>query len=83
MVTKDSRDTLRATQRTLRNEFQSRAAALERSSEATLRAAQAAIALAPEDKAQRADQVARETADIADLRARRRSVSGSLAVASG
>ncbi len=83
MVSKDSRDTLRATQRTLRNDFQARAAALQRTSEATLQAAQAAIALTPDDRADRADQVARDTADIVELRARRRSNSGSLAVANG
>jgi hypothetical protein len=83
MVTRDSRDTLRATQRTLRNDFQARAAALQRSSEATLRAAVAAIALTPDDKAHRADEIARDAADIAELRSRRRSNSGSLAVANG
>ena len=83
MVTRDSRDTLRATQRTLRNDFQARAAALQRSSEATLRAAVAAIALTPDDKAHRADEIARDAADIAELRSRRRSTSGSLAVANG
>jgi Dynamin family len=83
MVTKDSRDTLRATQRTLRNDFQARAAALQRSSEDTLRAARAAIAMTPDDKAQRADQVARDTADVVDLRARRRWSSESVAVGNG
>ncbi len=82
MVSKDSRDALRATQRALRDDFQARAAALHRSSEAALRAVHTAMALAPDERDARADAVARETAAVVDLRSRR-SESGGLAVANG
>jgi GTPase SAR1 family protein len=83
MVSKDSREALRVTQRALRDDFQSRATTLQRSSEATLHAVRSAIALSPDEKATRADELARGTAEVVDLRARRRPDRDSMAVVNG
>jgi hypothetical protein len=83
MVSKDSRDALRATQRALRDDFQRRAAALQRSSEAAMRAAQNAMALPPEQRDARAAEVARETAEVIDLRSRRAQPQTTQAVVNG
>jgi GTPase SAR1 family protein len=85
MVSKDSRDALRITQRALRDDFQGRANALLRSAEAALSAARSSVALPPEERAVRADEVARDAAKVVDLRSRRRydNDAGSLAVVNG
>jgi hypothetical protein len=83
MVSKDSRDALRITQRALRDDFQARANVLQRSAEAALFAARSTSALAPEERKTRADEIAQDTAKVVDLRARRNREPGSLAVVNG
>ncbi len=83
MVSKDSRDALRITQRALRDDFQSRAAALQRSSEAALHAVRSAVALAPDERAARSDELARDRAAVVELRTRRSHDSESLRVVNG
>jgi hypothetical protein len=86
MVSKDSRDALRITQRALRDDFQARANAMLRSAEAALAAARSSAALPPDQQAARAEEVARDAAKVVDLRSRRRgdeSGPQSLAVANG
>ncbi len=86
MVSKDSRDALRITQRALRDDFQARANAMLRSAEAALAAARSSAALPPDEQAARAQEVARDAAKVVDLRSRRRgdgSGPEALAVANG
>jgi hypothetical protein len=68
LVSKDSRDALRTTQRALRDDFSVRAAALQRSSETALHAVRNAAALAPDEREQRLAQVAAASATVAVLR---------------
>jgi hypothetical protein len=83
MVSKDSRDALRATQRALRDDFQNRAAALQRSSEAAFLAAQKAMVMPAEQRDARSAQLARETAEVVELRTRRRPDLSARAVVNG
>jgi signal recognition particle receptor subunit beta len=83
MVSKDSRDALRITQRALRDDFQARANVLRRSAELALSAARETSALAPAEQAARADEIAQDTAKVVELRARRNREPGSLAVVNG
>ncbi|MGY1640632.1 dynamin family protein [Geodermatophilus sp. SYSU D00703] len=66
-ASKDCRDALRHLQRRLRDEFQDRASAMHRSSLATLAAAQAAHALGPAERTDRAEHLARQTAELRRL----------------
>jgi GTPase SAR1 family protein len=68
MIGKDSRDALRGTQRNLRDDFQSRALALARSAESTLGSVQAAMILTPHERVARAAQVARDSAEVRNVR---------------
>jgi hypothetical protein len=66
-VGKDCRDSLRHLQRRLRDEFQDRAAAMHRSSLATLAAAQGATGLDDVQRRDRAKTLARQSADLRRL----------------
>jgi hypothetical protein len=83
MVSKDSRDALRVTQRALRDDFQARANALLRSAETALSAARSSAELDAGARATRTEEVARDAARVVELRSRRRHDSGSLAVVNG
>jgi hypothetical protein len=67
-IGKDSRDALRRTQRQLRDEFQTRAAAIHRSTAMALSAAQEARRLPEEDRAARAAELAAESGELRRLR---------------
>ncbi len=66
-VSKDCRDALRHLQRRLRDEFQDRAAAMHRSSVATLAAAQGAVGLTAEERTDRSRTLARRAAELRRL----------------
>ncbi len=67
VLSKESRDSLRETQRQLRDDFQARAEVLEASVSAALRAAQQASALGPEDRANRSRELAARDQRLARL----------------
>lgn len=69
VLSKESRDSLRETQRQLRDDFQSRAEVLEASVAAAHRAAQQAGALAPQERAARARELAEHSDRLSQLRA--------------
>jgi VIT1/CCC1 family predicted Fe2+/Mn2+ transporter len=66
-VGKDCRDALRLLQRRLRDEFQDRAAAMHRSSLATLAAAQEASGLDDAQRSDRAQTLAKQSAELRSL----------------
>jgi hypothetical protein len=66
-ISKDCRDALRHLQRRLRDEFQARAAALHRSSVATLGAAREATGLDPAQRGERARLLAERAAELRRL----------------
>jgi hypothetical protein len=68
-VGKDCRDALRQLQRRLRDEFQDRAAAMHRSSVATLAAAQGAVGLTAEERTNRSRSLAQRAAELRGLQA--------------
>ncbi len=68
-VGKDCRDALRHLQRRLRDEFQDRAAAMHRSSVATLAAAQGAVGLSDAERTDRGRSLARRAAELRRLQA--------------
>jgi hypothetical protein len=67
---KESRDSLRQTQRQLRDDFQGRAQALEASAAAALQAAERASRLDPEARAARSRELAADTARLGRIAAR-------------
>jgi GTPase SAR1 family protein len=66
-VGKDCRDALRRLQRRLRDEFQDRAAAMHRSSVATLAAAQRAVGLTAEERTDRSRSLAQRATELRRL----------------
>jgi Dynamin family len=66
-VDKDCRDTLRLTQRALRDEFQERAATLHRSAQSALAAAEHAHALDPTQRAREAGTLAEQATRLREL----------------
>lgn len=67
VLSKESRDNLRVTQRQLRDDFQARAEILEESVSAALRAARRASTLAPEEREGRARELAAQSDRLARL----------------
>ena len=74
VLTKETRDGLRAVQRQLRDDFQTRAVQMQRSTAAALESARRAAQLSPEEKAIRARQVTIETQRLQSVRSQLREV---------
>ena len=67
MIEKDCLDSLRRTRRELRDEFQARAGVLHASSQRALTSAERAATLRPQEREQRAEQLAARRAEIERL----------------
>jgi hypothetical protein len=75
-MSKETRDSLRRTQRLLRDEFQARARMLQASAAGALEAAQRARALDPAEQDRRSGQLDEEAARLTQLRSGLRELSG-------
>ena len=67
VIEKDCLDSLRRTRRELRDEFQARAGVLHASSQRALSSAERAASLSPQDREQRAAELAARRAEIERL----------------
>ena len=67
MIEKDCLDSLRRTRRELRDEFQTRAGVLHASSQRALSSAERAASLSPQEREQRAAELADRRAEIERL----------------